>query len=68
MEGDWGGDPPLPLPKILACPPPCPPTVLTQKYRFCHFHAVFGHFVQIVPPTSRPQLGNPANNIYLFQY
>ena len=50
--GGTGGDPPLP--EKLACPPPCPPTVLTQKCRFCYFHAVFGHFVQIVPPLVDP--------------
>ena len=31
-----------------------PPTVLTQKCRFCHFHAVFGNFAQIVPPPVDP--------------
>ena len=41
----------------LACPPTCPPTVLTQKCQFCNFHVVFGHFVQIVPPNSQPHLG-----------
>ena len=56
--GNWGGIPPLP--EKLACPPHVPPTVLTQKCQFCHFHAVFGHLVQITPPTSRPQLGNPV--------
>ena len=36
-----------------ACPAPPPPllTVLTQKCQFCNFHAVFGHLVQIVPPS-----------------
>ena len=54
--------------KIGLCPPPLhvplhvPPTGLTQKCRFSHFHAVFGHFAQIVPPTSRPHLGNPVNS------
>ena len=38
------------------------PTVFTQKCRFCNFHVVFGHFGRIVPPTSRPQLGNPGCN------
>ena len=46
--GGMGGCPPLP--KKLACPP----TVLTQKCRFCNFHAVFGHFAQIVPPPVDP--------------
>ena len=50
--GGLGGSPPH-YPKNWLVPPmPPPPTVLTQKCRFCHFHAVFGHFVQIVPPTS----------------
>ena len=45
-----GGIPPLP-PKLTCPPPPCPPpTVLTQKFQCCNFHAVFGCFVQIVPP------------------
>ena len=55
-----GEDPPTTRKIDLSPPSPCPPTVLTQKCRFCHFHAVFGHFVQIVSPTSRPQLGNPV--------
>ena len=33
---------------------PPPPTVLTQKCRFCHFHAVLGHFAQTVPPPVDP--------------
>ena len=48
------GGMPSPLPEKLACPSNFPPTVLTQKCRFCHFHAVFGHFVQIVPPLVDP--------------
>ena len=47
--GGLGGIPP-PLPEKLACPP----TVLTQKCQFCHFHAVFGHFVQIILPLVDP--------------
>ena len=45
---DWG-DPPH-YPKMA--PPPCPPPshCFDQKCQFCHFHAVFGHFAQIVPP------------------
>ena len=57
LVGGLGGSPPLP--EKLACPSPCRPTALTQKYRFCNFHAVFGHFAKIVPPTSRPHLENP---------
>ena len=59
IGGDWGGiggglgggSPPS-TQKIGLSPPPClpRPTVLTQKCHFCHFHAAFGHFVQIVPP------------------
>ena len=30
---------------------PLAPICFDQKYRFCNFHAVFGHFAQIVPPT-----------------
>ena len=37
-----------PLPEKLACFP-WPPTLLTQKCRFCNFQAVFGHFAQIAP-------------------
>ena len=51
--GDWGGGAIPLLPQKLACPPHVPPTVLTQKCQFCNFHAVFGHFVQIVLRTSR---------------
>ena len=51
-SGGTGGTPPLP--KKLACPPPCPLTVLTQKCQFYHFHAVFDHFAQIVPPPVDP--------------
>ena len=51
--GDWG-DPSPPLPEKMACPPLCPPTVLTQKCQFCNFHAVFGHFVQTAPPPVNP--------------
>ena len=50
--GGLGGIPHYP--KNWLVPPPCPPTILTQKCRFCHFHAVFGHFVQIVPPLVDP--------------
>ena len=50
-ERDWGGDPPYPKNGLV---PPCPPTVLTKKGRFCHFHAVFGHFAQIVPTPVDP--------------
>ena len=39
---------------------------MTQKCHFCHFHAAFGHFVQIVPPTNQPQLGNPADDTTLY--
>ena len=52
-SGGTGGSPPLN--EKLACPhrspPPPPITVLTQKCQFCNFHAVFGHFVQTVPPS-----------------
>ena len=37
-----GGIPPLA--KKLACLPHVTPPALTQQCRFCHFHAVFGHF------------------------
>ena len=53
VGGDWGGGSPQ-LTEKLACPSPCPPTVLTQKCRFCNFHAVFGHFAQIAPPLVDP--------------
>ena len=58
-SGGTGGDPPLPphYPKNWLVPPTPmspPPTVLTQKCRFCHFHAVFDHFAQIVPPPVDP--------------
>ena len=43
-----------PVPEKLACPPMSPPTALTPKCRFCHFHAVFGHFAQTVPPPVDP--------------
>ena len=55
---DWGDSPHYPK-SWLVPPPPPPPTVLTPKCRFCNFRAVFGHFAQIVPPISRPHLGNP---------
>ena len=43
------------LPEKLTCPPMSPPpTVLTPKCQFCNFHAVFGHFAQIVPPPIDP--------------
>ena len=29
---------------------PHAPICFDQKYQFCNFHAVFGHFAQIVPP------------------
>ena len=48
-----GGNPPH-YPKNWLVLPPCPPTVLTQKCRFCHFHAVFDYLVQIVPPPVDP--------------
>ena len=48
------GGPPPTTRKIGLSPHAPPPTVLTQKCRFCHFHAVFGHFVQIVPPLVDP--------------
>ena len=44
--GDWEDS--HPLPEKLACPFPCSLTVLTQKCWFCVFHAIFGHFAQIV--------------------
>ena len=43
----WSG---FPLVGKIGLSPHVPLTVLTQKCRFCHFHAVFGHFVQIAPP------------------
>ena len=47
-----GGSPHYPKNWLV---PPCPlPTVLTQKCRFCHFHAVFDHFAQIVSPPVDP--------------
>ena len=61
-SGGGGGDPCHYLKNWLV-PPPCPPpTVLTQKCQFCNFDAVFGHFVQIAFPTSRPHLGNPDDS------
>ena len=60
----WGGSPPTTR-KIGLPPPPCPPTVLTQKCRF----VIFMQFLVTLskfspppppPPTSPPQLGNPV--------
>ena len=56
------------LPEKLACPPPLMssphvlPTVLTQKCRFYNFHAVFGHFPQIVPPHQSTPFGKPCQD------
>ena len=52
-SGRGTGGIPLTTQKIGLSTPPTlcpPPTVLTQKCLFCNFHAVFGHFAQIVPP------------------
>ena len=46
-----------PLLKKLTCPPMFSATVLTQKCWFCNFHAGFGHFTQIVPPSVDPIWG-----------
>ena len=71
--GRLRGDPPTT--RKIGLSPHATPIVLTQKCRFCNFHAVFGHFAQIVPPTSRPQLGNPVFfswavmvNLFCFSY
>ena len=42
---DWGGGESR---KIGLSPHA--PICFDQKYQFCNFHAVFGHFAQIVPP------------------
>ena len=44
--GDWDGSPHYPEHWLVFL---MYPTVLTQKRRFCNFHAVFGHFAQTVP-------------------
>ena len=49
-RGGLGGIPPDYLKNGLV--PPFLPTVVTPKCRFCHFHALFGHFAKIVPLTS----------------
>ena len=54
--GDWVRSPTLP--EKLACPPMPPPNCFDPKMLFCHFHAVFHHFAQIVSPNSQPHLGN----------
>ena len=54
LVGGTGGDPPTTRKIGLSSPMPSPPTVLTQKCQFCYFHAVFGHFFQIVPPLVDP--------------
>ena len=41
----WRGSPHYP--KSWLVPPPCSPTVSTQKCRFSNFHVVFGHCAQI---------------------
>ena len=43
------------LPEKFVCPP-MSPTVLTQRCRFCNFYAVFGHFAELVSPTSQTHL------------
>ena len=51
--GLGGGSPHYPKNWLAPHSPPQPPrplNVLTQKSRFCNFHAVFCHFSQIVPP------------------
>ena len=58
-----GWDSPQYLKNWLA--PPCPPTVLTQKCRFCHFHAAFGHFAQTVPHQLTP-FGKPCSRDLMF--
>ena len=52
-RGLGGGSPHYPKNWLAPHSPPQPPrplNALTQKSRFCNFHAVFGHFSQIVPP------------------
>ena len=41
------------------------PTVVLEKCWFCNFHAVFGHFAQIVP-TGGTLMGTPDIRDYLF--
>ena len=54
--GDWWRSPSTTRKIGLTHPPPPTPTLtlLTQKCRFCHFHAVFGHLAQIVPTPVDP--------------
>lgn len=54
------------LPKKFVCPP-MSPTVLTQRCRFYNFYAVFGHFAELVSPTSQTHLENLLGIIYLVQ-
>ena len=52
LMGGTGGIPPTTWKNGLS--PHFRPTVLTPKCWFCHFHAVFDHFAQIVPPPVDP--------------
>ena len=49
------------MPEKLECPTHIPsPTFLPPKCQFSNFHAVFGHFTQIVPHKLTP-IGKPCH-------
>ena len=64
---ETGGDPPH-YPKNWLVPPMAP-HCFDAKCRFCNFHAVFGHFAQIVPPNWEILLSGkaPTFNPEIFQ-
>ena len=61
LVGGLGGSPTLP--KKLDCSPHVPLTVLTQKCQIRNFHAVFDHFVQIVPSPVDPILETLSSDL-----
>ena len=63
LVGENWGDP-LHYPKNWLVPP-ISPHCFDPKCRFCHFHAVFGHFAQIALLTSRPHLGDPGKPVLM---
>ena len=56
-----------PTTRKIGLSPPCPPPqCFTQKCGLCNFHAVFGHFAQIVPPpVDRIWETLPGKNVFL---